>query len=55
MGKVSLISGMVFGGMLALSPLANAQDAAEAADYLVMPPNAEVVFITTGGAEPRAD
>ena len=55
MGKVSIISGMVFGGMLALSPLAYAQDAAEAADYLVMPPNAEVVFITTGGAEPRAD
>lgn len=49
-----LLSGLVLSSSVALAPTAFAQDE-PAADYLVMEPNAQVVFITTGGAEVRAD
>ena len=55
MGKVSIVSGLVLASALATSQVAFSQEASEAPDYLLMPVNAEVVFVTTGGAEPRAD
>lgn len=54
MGFTKLLTGAAMAALLTAAP-AFAFNDDEAPDYLIMEPNAEVVFITTGGAEVRAD
>lgn len=54
MGYTKLLTGAAIAALLTAAPALAINDD-EAPDYLIMEPNAEVVFITTGGAEVRAD
>jgi hypothetical protein len=54
MGYTKLLTGAAIAALLTAAPALALNDD-EAPDYLIMEPNAEVVFITTGGAEVRAD